>query len=119
MDLLQGFDFEKLKPVKQKIRDSTAMENEVESGRKEGENTLSSSFMGTRPSKNVLELPDGQPDTSSIKKPIFTLDVDLTESEIRKRLEDNQPGVSIFSRTFDGLRRSWHLKVDIEKPGRR
>ena len=73
--------------------------------------------MGTRPSKNVLELPDGQPDTSSIKKPVFTLDVDLTESGLRRRLENGQPGVTIFSKSFDGLRRSWHLKVDIETAG--
>ena len=89
IDLLQGFNFEKLKPVKQKIRDSTAMENEVGSGQKQDENSLSNIFMGRRPSKNVLELPDGQPDTSSIKKPVFTLDVDLTETEIKKRLGDN------------------------------
>ena len=25
--------------------------------------------------------------------------------------------MSIFSKAFDGLRRSWHLKVDIEQPG--
>ena len=116
---MQGFDFEQLKPVKEKVRDSTAMNNEDGSDRKHSEDTSSNPIMGNKPSKNVLELPDGQPDTSSIKKPVFTLDIELTEEEIKKRLKDNQPGVSIFSKSFDGLRRSWHLKVDIEAPENR
>ena len=61
-------------------------------------------------------MPDGQPDTSSIQKPVFTLEVDLTESDIKRRLENGQSGVTIFSKSFDALRRSWHLKVDIEMP---
>ena len=40
--------------------------------------------------------------------------MNLTEKEVRRRLEDNKHGVTIFSKSFDGLRRSWHLKVDIE-----
>jgi hypothetical protein len=62
MNLMQGFDFEALKPIKQKVRDSTAFNDE---GLNKFDDAQELSYnVDNKPSKNVLELADGMPDTS-------------------------------------------------------
>jgi len=46
---------------------------------------------------------------------VFTFDIDLKEPETSEMLEKETTGVSFFSKAFDHCRRSWHLKVDIDK----
>ena len=50
-----------------------------------------------------------------IKSPDYQLEIDLTEPEAAKHLQEGKPGLSFFSSAFDAHRRSWHLKVDILK----
>jgi len=67
-----------------------------------------------KPASNVFSLPDGQPDTGPIKKPAFTLELDLSEKNIKDLMSlHDSKGVSILSKSFNSERRSWHLKVDI------
>ena len=48
------------------------------------------------------------------------MDVDFNEENLRNKLfASDDIGVTIVSKSFDGLRRSWHLKIDVEKPGNR
>ena len=68
-----------------------------------------------KPANNVFELQDGQPDTGPIKKPSFTIQLDLEEKGIRDLMTmPESKGVSILSKAFNSERRSWHLKIDIE-----
>lgn len=67
-----------------------------------------------KPTNNVFELADGQPDTGPITKPAFTLELDLLEKEFRDLMDlHDGKGVSILSKAFNSDRRSWHIKVDI------
>ena len=46
------------------------------------------------------------------------MEIDFNEDSLKQKLlQSDQTGATILSKTFDGLRRSWHLKVDIEKLG--
>ena len=46
------------------------------------------------------------------------MEVDFNEENLRsKLLNGDDHGATIISKSFDGLRRSWHLKIDVEKPG--
>ena len=60
-------------------------------------------------------MPDGQPDTGPIKKPVFTIELDLQEKAVSDLMNVHEgKGVTILSKAFNSERRSWHLKIDIQ-----
>ena len=58
---------------------------------------------------------DGNGDEGSIQDPTFTLNIDLTDKNVSQHMAPGSLGLTFFSQAFDAARRSWHLKVDIEK----
>ena len=102
-----------LKAVNSVKRDRSAT-GVVKSDEPLNQNTSVEREKGAKPADNVYVVSDGQAgNTQAIKKPLCTFTIDMTEEEIKQRL-DKKLGVTCISRAFDAARRSWHLKVDID-----
>ena len=111
--LIAGYDFTNIQPIKRKAKDSTAFDA---SQTNINQNSTKGKLEEMKPANNVFELQDGQPDTGPIKKPVFTIQLDLEEKGIHNLLTMPEgKGVSILSKAFNSERRSWHLKIDIDQ----
>ena len=116
---MDGFDYSSIKQrSKHNTRDSCALDASAAEkiSVKNKKDELSTTMASFGPTKNVLVHEDGSTDTQPIKDHSYELHIDLKSEETAKHLESGKPGVSIISDAFDLDRRSWHLKVDIEKP---
>lgn len=69
-----------------------------------------------RPANNFVKDKDGRKEVINVnkqhKEPIFYTVIDL---ELQKEFINKNSGVTIMSEAFDYGRRSWHLKIDIDK----
>ena len=84
MPFIGGYDFNTLPEIKKKVRDSTVSSlcvnennnnNNINPFKPKNDDAL-------KPANNVFELSDGQPDTGPIKKPAFTIEIELEEKAI-------------------------------------
>jgi hypothetical protein len=107
--LLQGYNYQGLKPLKRKNRESDVFDGAVVE-------EVAAKVSSTSPSLNMMQQPDGTNNTNPIEKPEFTLPISLKEKEFKDALT-KQEGFTITSQAFDAARRSFHVKLDIDSAG--
>ena len=114
--IMEGFRYDKLKTVEKKPRQSMPNTQDKDGQKAAAAGTKTKQkLVDISPVNNVLILPDGQPDTRSIKKPMQTVEIDLTEKTVKESLVTE--GSSFYMEAFDAARRSWVPKVDIDTEG--